>query len=58
MHKIQLVAMLAKIVDFLLLTAAEDDTNPSIEAINDRFELGTVVSGPGAIRYFGLNVTS
>lgn len=50
-----LTAMLAKIVDDMLLSGHSSTTDPLVEAISTPFSLGTVVHGPGKIRYFGLN---
>lgn len=53
----KLVAMSAVIVDDILLTGPSSTTDAIVEAINVQFFLGTIVHGPGRIRYFGFNIT-
>lgn len=48
--------MIAKIVDDLLLTGAETDTEPVVAEINGCFQFGTIVKTPVVIRYYGLNI--
>ena len=48
--------ILAKIVDDIILTGEDDDTNAFIEHFNSIYELGSVASGPGELRFYGTNV--
>lgn len=41
------VAIIAKIVDDILISDSPADTDPIIEKINIKFKLGTIVHGPG-----------
>lgn len=50
-------AMLAKIVDDVLLAGLFFSTNQLIDAMNLQFSLGTIVLGPGKIRCFDFNIT-
>lgn len=48
--------LLAKIVDDIILTGEEGITAKFIDDFNRVFELGSVVSGPGEMRFFGTNL--
>lgn len=52
----EVVALLAKIVDDILISGELSLVDSIIEKINSRFTLGTVVHGPNRMRYFGLNI--
>lgn len=50
------IAVLAKVVDEILMKGDPLVTDPIIMMINAKFKLGTIIHGPGQIRFFGLNV--
>lgn len=50
------VAIVAKIVDELLLSERKNGTKPLIAAIAAKAELGTIAHGPGHLRYFRLHM--
>lgn len=52
----EVVALLAKIVDDILISGEPSLVDSIIEKINSRFTLGTVVHGANVMRYFGLNI--
>ena len=52
----KLVLIAAKVVDDIKLAGTKHHTSRFIEMFNSTFNLGTVVSGPGVIRFFGINV--
>lgn len=52
----ELVMVLAKIVDDIILTGKDDITEKFLSEFNEIFELGSVVSGPGNLRFFGINI--
>lgn len=56
-HEHLVVAMIAKIVDDLLLTCIPNITTGVIKRINYCFTLDTITQGLGISRYFGLNIT-
>ena len=53
-QKLELI--LAKIVDDIIITGEEDMTAKLISDFNSIFELGSVVEGPGEMRFFGTNI--
>lgn len=52
----RLVAIIATIVYELQRAVILETTDPIVSAIAAKVELGTVVHGPGHLRYFGLNI--
>lgn len=52
----QLVLLAAKIVDDILVTGDTDMVDKFITGFNSKFKFGTVVHGPGNLRFFGLNL--
>lgn len=56
-RKDKLVAILAKTLDDILLAGPSRTTDAIVEANGMQFSLGTIVHGPGRLRYFGFNIT-
>lgn len=52
----KLVLIAAKIVDDIKLAGTEYHTSRFIKMFNKSFKLGTVVKGPGSMRFFGINI--
>lgn len=52
-----ITAALAKVVDDFLLCGEPAVVDDVIDNISKSFKLGTILHGPGVLRYFGLNVT-
>lgn len=50
-------ALLAKVVDDILICDPSDHVDSIFNMIQQKFTLGTVTHGPGLFRYFGLNIT-
>lgn len=50
-------AILAKIVDDLLLYSPCQIVDRIVESITKTFTLGTITHGTGLLRYYGLNIT-
>ena len=50
------VLLVAKIVDDILMTGEKDDIDRFEHDFNATFKLGTGSSGPGSLRFFGLNI--
>lgn len=48
--------LLAKIVDDIIVAGKDEVTSKLIEDFNSIFELGSVVNGPGEMRFFGTNL--
>lgn len=46
-----------KIVDDILLTGVDSEMRSFIINYNNKYKLGEVVSGPGNLRFYGLNIT-
>lgn len=53
---IQLIAIIAKIIDDFLLAGVPSIADRSIAAIASKVELVTIVHSPKHLRYFGLNI--
>lgn len=55
-HSNKLVPFICKIVDDLLFTG-EDYTEASVfTMLGNHFSFGTMPTGPGTLRYYGLNI--
>lgn len=52
----ELVLVVAKVVDDIKVAGKHDRAPKFITEFNKKFELGTVWSGPGQMRFFGLNL--
>ena len=52
----KLVLLAAKIVDDILITGVYKHVKAFLHGFNSKFALGTVVSGPGNLRFYGLNI--
>ena len=52
----ELILVAAKIVDDIILTGKPRQTEQFLNAFNDRFKLGSIASGPGHLRFYGLNI--
>ena len=48
--------LVAKIVDDILATGEKDAVERVLTDFNDRFNFGTVIHGPGILRFFGFNI--
>lgn len=48
--------VIAKIVDGIILTSADETTKKFLSNFNSIFELGSVVSGPVNLRLYGINI--
>lgn len=53
----ELCALVAKIVDDVLLAGPNEIVDGHIRSFNDKFKLGTIMHGPGKLQFFGLNIT-
>lgn len=59
-YKIQdrkLVLLVGKIVDDLLMTGVQEQVSVFIKHFNSKFKFGSVTSGPGKLRFYGLDIT-
>ena len=52
----KLIMIAAKVVDDIIITGEDEVTCEFITGFEKRFKLGTVVRGPGNLRFFGLQV--
>ncbi len=52
----RLTMIAAKVVDDIILTGEESVTSKFIDDFNAKFKLGTIIRGPGKLRFFGLQV--
>lgn len=52
----KLILLLGKIVDDLIITGIEPEVNRFVKMFNSKFKLGSVMSGPGSLRFYGLNI--
>lgn len=52
-----IVLVVIKIVDDLLMTGEDASVNDFIERFNKKFELGTVVRGPGSFKFYGISMS-
>ena len=48
--------LVAKIVDDLLITGTPDETKQFIKVFDSKYKFGSVISGRGHLRFFGLNI--
>lgn len=53
----ELMVIVAKVVDDLKVAGSGDNAKVLIDQFNKKFKLGTVASGPGKLRFFGINTT-
>lgn len=51
-----LVLTVAKIVDGLIMTGLKSDVEMFLRRFDERFKLGTIVHGPGVLRFFGMTI--
>ena len=54
-HNGNLVLIVAKIVDDIKAASADGNAKAFIENFSQKFDLGTVATGPGKMRFFGIN---
>lgn len=52
----QLMLLVAKIVDDILVTGVTNEVDKFLAGFDARFELGTVAHGPGSLRFYGMNI--
>lgn len=50
------ICRLEKIVDDLIITGSPSVVDNFVKLIVEKFKLGTIVHGPGELRFFGLNI--
>ena len=53
----KLSVVVAKIVDDILATGENNAVDQLLERFNSKFKFGTVIHGPGRLRYFGFNIS-
>lgn len=53
----QLILLVAKLVDDIMATGRNDNGKKFLKAFGEQFELGSTRSGPGNLRFYGINVT-
>ena len=52
----KLALIVIKIVDYLLMTGEKSYMDNFIRQFNDKFQFGTVIHGPGILKFFGLTI--